>query len=351
MNNSYWMHRITCGENALPYARHLFFGTAGSDDHYISIGWSDFSQSYFVDAVQEDGMKALEDLMLESYSGLGRNRYSLYRFIVLMKAGDVVVVPMWDTFSVCRIADDKVLTNKSIDLDLLTDDAGNKLVLKEDSYLYDSCGRLVDIGFFRKVELIATDIPRSEYAPQSFYSAMKNRGTNACLSEEVAREVDTAVADWIHKKPINLKAEIENTVAEPVLGLIRNLLQDLKFESLVEWYLREIGAVVEKPAKNSCPTQDGDADLIAHFDAIETTVMVQVKKHEGSTGDWAVRQIASYAEKGGIEDFMNQMWVVSTCEDYSDDAKQLAEEKGVRLITGLDFAKMILSVGIKSLTI
>lgn len=349
MNNSYWMHRITCGDNALPYARHLFFGTSGSDDHYISIGWSDFSQDYFVDAVLEDGMKAMEDLM--SYSGLGRNRYSLYRFIAQMKAGDIVVVPMWDTFSVCKIADDKVFTNQSIDLNLLTDDAGNRLALKVDDYLYDSGEKCVDMGFYRKVELIATNIPRSEYAPQHLYSAMKNRGTNACLSEEVAREVDTAVTDWMHNKPINLKSEIENTVAEPILGLIRNLLQDMKFESLVEWYLKEIGAVVEKPAKNSCQTQDGDADLIAHFDAIETTVMVRVKKHEGHTGDWAVSQIASYAEKGGIKDFMNQMWVVSTCEDYSDEAKQIAEEKGVRLITGLDFAKMILSVGIKSLTI
>lgn len=350
MNNSYWMHRITCGKNASPYARPLFFGTPGSDDHYISIGWSDFSHEYFVDAVLEDGMKALENLVTASYSGLGRNLYSLYRFIAQMKAGDIVVVPMWDTFSVCKIADDKVFTNQSIDLNLLIDGAGNRLALKVDDYLYDSDEKCVDMGFYRKVELIATNIPRSGYASQHLYSAMKSSGTNTCLSEEVAREVDAAVSDWMHKKPINLKAEIENTVAEPILGLIRTL-QDMNFESLVEWYLKGIGAVVEKPAKNSCLTQGGYANLIAHFDAIETTVMVQVKKHEGNTGDWAVRQIASYAERGGIDDFMNQMWVVSTCEDYSEEAKQLAEEKGVRLITGLDFAKMILGVGIKSLTI
>lgn len=66
-----------------------------------------------------------------------------------------------------------------------------------------------------------------------------------------------------------------------------------------------------------------------------------------NTGDWTVRQVASYAERGGILDFSNQMWEVFACEDYSDEAKQLAEEKGVRLFTGLDFTKMILSVGIK----
>lgn len=42
-----------------------------------------------------------------------------------MKRGDVVVVPIWDTFSVCRISDDRVLTNETIDMDLMTDGHGN----------------------------------------------------------------------------------------------------------------------------------------------------------------------------------------------------------------------------------
>ncbi len=33
MTNNYWMHRITCGENASPYAQHLFFGN-GNDFGY-----------------------------------------------------------------------------------------------------------------------------------------------------------------------------------------------------------------------------------------------------------------------------------------------------------------------------
>lgn len=354
MTNNYWMHRITCGENASPYAQHLFFGNGNdSGDHYLSIGWCDFSYEKFVEAVLAEGASALDSLMQEASYGLGRSRFSLYRFIVQMKRGDVVVVPIWDTFSVCRISDDRVLTNETIDMDLMTDGHGNRLTCNPsgDRYLYASDGKIVDMGFYRKVELLATGIPRSEYAPQLLYSAMKNRSTNAALSAEVADEVDIAISDWHRRKPVNLKAEIENAVAGPVLDLVRNLLQDMKFESLVEWYLTTIGADVEKPAKNSCPTEDGDADLIAHFDSLETTVMVQVKKHDGYTGDWAVRQITSYSEKYHVKDFMNQMWVISSCDDYSDDAKQFADEKGVRLITGLEFAKMILGVGIKSLTI
>ena len=355
MNNNYWMHRITCGENAFPYAQHLFFGNGGdSGEHYLSIGWSDFSYDEFVKDVLAGGIYAMDSRMQEESYGLGRSRFSLYRFIAQMKSGDVVVVPIWDTFSVCRITDDKVLTNESIDMNLMTDGSGNMLTndsAEERRYLYAPDGKFVDMGFYRKVELVAIGIPRSEYAPQILYSAMKNRSTNACLSEEAAAEVEIAISDWQYKKPINLKAEIENAVARPVLELIRNLLQDMKFESLVEWYLTSIGATVEKPAKNGCPTEDGDADLIAHFDSLETTVMVQVKKHNGYTGDWAVKQITLYAKKYRVKDFMSQLWVISSCDDYSDEARQLADEKDVRLISGLEFSRMILGVGIKSLTI
>lgn len=37
MTNNYWMHRITCGENASPYAQHLFFGNGNDsgDKHVV----------------------------------------------------------------------------------------------------------------------------------------------------------------------------------------------------------------------------------------------------------------------------------------------------------------------------
>lgn len=37
MTNNYWMHRITCGENASPYAQHLFFGNGNDsgDEHVV----------------------------------------------------------------------------------------------------------------------------------------------------------------------------------------------------------------------------------------------------------------------------------------------------------------------------
>lgn len=67
MTNNYWMHRITCGENASPYAQHLFFGNGNdSGEHYLSIGWCDFSYEKFVEAVLTEGASALDSLMQEA---------------------------------------------------------------------------------------------------------------------------------------------------------------------------------------------------------------------------------------------------------------------------------------------
>jgi hypothetical protein len=42
------------------------------------------------------------------------------------------------------------------------------------------------------------------------------------------------------------------------------------------------------------------------------------------------------------------MWVISTCEHYSQKAMN---EAGVRLISGIEFASMILNAGLEGLNI
>jgi hypothetical protein len=41
--------------------------------------------------------------------------------------------------------------------------------------------------------------------------------------------------------------------------------------------------------------------------------------------------------------------VISCCEEFSEDCINLANENNVRLINGLDFAEMILDVGLENL--
>ena len=72
--------------------------------------------------------------------------------------------------------------------------------------------------------------------------------------------------------------------------------------------------------------------------------MVQVKKHEGVTDEWAIQQIKAYMTNHIYDDYHTQMWVISTSMNEAGEA-------GVRLISGIEFASMILDTGLEGLNI
>ena len=45
------------------------------------------------------------------------------------------------------------------------------------------------------------------------------------------------------------------------------------------------------------------------------------------------------------------LWVVVACDTFTDGAQTLAEENGVRLVTGSEFARLLLDVGFSSFDI
>ena len=150
-----WLHRITGGDNALPLSSALL------DKGYLSIGWSDFSSEEYLAKLQSGGSQ-FDQVFLDAKWGLPRNRWNLWRFVVEMAPGDLVVVPQPYTFSVYKIADEKVYTNESINPALLIDWNGDKVTLGEDGYLYNKEGNAVDLGFYRRVTLVEKDIPRAD---------------------------------------------------------------------------------------------------------------------------------------------------------------------------------------------
>ena len=317
---------------------------------YLSIGWSDFSSDIFVNDVKERGDSAIGEALQKEGWGLPSNRWNLWRFIKGMSKGDIVVVPTWGVFSLFEIADDEVLSNESIDVGLFKDWNGHYASLHDDGYFYNAENKCIDLGFYRKMKPIHLNIPREEYADQDLYSRMKIRQTNADISD-LAESIEYAREAFEQKKPINLKEQIVEETAPKLLSLIEELTKNTKFENLVEWYLKSIGARVDTPSKNESPTEDGDADKVAFFENIKTAIMVQVKKHEGTTDDWAIQQIKAYKANHNYGDYHTQMWVISSCQDFSARAKIEAEAEGVRLINGWEFAKMILNAGLEGLNL
>jgi hypothetical protein len=179
---------------------------------------------------------------------------------------------------------------------------------------------------------------------------MKIRQTNADISD-LKDSIENARKAYEENKPINLKEKIVEETAPKLLALIKKLTSADRFENLVEWYLKSLGARTEIPSKNAPDKGEGDADVIGYFENIKTAIMVQVKKHEGVTDEWAIQQIKAYKTNHIYDDYHTQMWVISTCEHYSPKAMNEAAEADVRLITGIEFASMILNAGLEGLNI
>ena len=341
---NYWLHRITGGDNAIPLSEELF------KKGYISIGWSDFSDEADLNTIRS-GWTPFETLFAK-WKPMPRNRYNLWRFVNEMKPGDIVVVPFSYTFAVCEIADDVVYTNETIDPELLVDWNGNRVSKDEKGYLRYDEKTYVDLGFYRKIKFTVKErIPRAEYADQALFSRLKIRQTNADISD-LKDSIEEAIRRFQAKKPIYLKASIVEETWKTVLQNIRKLQNDMKFEQLVEWYLKSIGGTgIYTPAKNESSTEDGDADRVAFFEKIGVAIMVQAKKHTDQTDSWAVDQIKLFKDNHVFDRYKTILWVISTCDSFSEEALNLAEENQVRLINGEEFAKMIIEVGLDGLTL
>ena len=64
-----------------------------------------------------------------------------------------------------------------------------------------------------------------------------------------------------------------------------------------------------------------------------------------------IEQINNFLEyKSSNEDGYSHIgWVISSCDDFSDDAKNLAIDNNILLINGKTFSEMLIKAGISSL--
>lgn len=341
MERNYWLHRIS-HENQLSYV-------LLKQRKLLSIGFSDFSSQ---DYLNKFYTKNFDDVIKEEWNSLDRNRWILWRFVTQMKQGDYVVVPRPGVFDIYKIIGNRPLTNDVIDTNNLVDLWNNTIYFGDDGYLhYDLNGKSndVDLGFYWEVEPIAQDISRYEYADQYLTSRMKIRQTNADIND-IKTSIEQALHRYKNQQPINIHNTIIKDNTKSILKSIRELIGDMKFEELVEWYMRAIGAdSVDIPSKNSSPTEKGDADVVAYFERLKVMVIIQVKKHDDVSNDDAVNQIMLFEKYNGNDDYLTVKWVISSCDSFSELAIEKAHSYNVRLINGLEFVEMILDSGLHGL--
>ena len=248
------------------------------------------------------------------YNGnIERTKNNLWRFVVEMKEGDVVVVPCPWGFYICKIA-------------------GSAVKRDRDG---------LDLGWERDVELIG-DVrsPRESYARAGLLSRMKCRQTTLCI-DDLRDDVVLACTC----EPLDLVRDMTT----PLLDALRRQGRPEGLEEYVATVFESMGAEVEILPKNYAGKK-GDCDVEATFTTLCLVVSVQCKKHEGTTDDWGVKQIEEYSNSKREDQepgWTYWKWVVSTADSFSDDARNMAAQKNIRLVNGSEFCRMLLGCGIK----
>ena len=309
MSKKYWMHRVN-HEGGLKILE---------VEKRMTIGFSDVAASEEArNAISRKDYGAFCAAYTAVYNGnIERLKKGLWRFLVEINVGDFVIVPYPCGFFICKVNSEAKASERNG----------------------------LDLGWERDVEILANCSPREDYAASGLLSRIKCQQTNLYI-QDLSEDVEDALERSVSKTPF----DIVGTVCKALRKELEEHCSPEGFERKVADYFQTLGAQASVLSKNYADKQ-GDCDVEAVFPALRLTVSVQCKKHAGTTDDWAVRQINDYADKrneeGEDDNWTHAYWVVSLADTFTDEAQKLAKEKGVTLINGHEFCRMLLTVGVR----
>lgn len=191
-NRNYWLHRITGGENGKILSYPLLF-----DSNILSIGWSFISSSTIAEDIKKRGKIAISEAYAAKGEKWAKNANSLLNFVHRMHKDDIVVVPLGVYINIYRLVDDIIYTNDNLPLEYIQ----KSHVVRKDAGMVSSDGQFIDLGYYRKVSIVATDILRSE-AETALYNKTKAFQTNLDITE-VRDSVDQLIS--VHQGKLTYK--------------------------------------------------------------------------------------------------------------------------------------------------
>lgn len=343
-NRRYWMHRISyegdIKQILLKY------------DNILVTGWGKVSNDTFLAKVFGKNRDDYSSIYSKDFGGLTRNRFCLYMFLNEFHKGDYVIVPGIKDFSVYEIVGEKPQSKEHIKEFIKTQSSQSFIRYCGNCY-YNQKGEELELGFFWEVKPVVVNVPRDGFADNNLQRRLKFQMTNIEMTD-LADEIEKAIKSFQSGKTTNLKGELADGTRNVIVDKLCNKINDAGFERVVKWYLERLGATsVFIPAKKNLNHAQGDADVIALFDELRVAIFVQVKQYNDQVDKNALEQIvrAYDSYKDQFPDRTPILWVVTTCNFFSQEAQDYANENSVRCIGGEEFADMILDVGIKNLSV
>lgn len=333
----YWLHRVSLEWDV----SHKLLA-----EGYLSIGWCGLAGSGIEKTVTDCNKQRFEAAMSEHGYQKKRSRGCLWNFL-RFSPNDFVVVPLFNgKFSIYKVKGTPIPITELDGFAEFELEDGSRITRDQKGLLRRENDKIVDLGFVVEVEIVKANLSRSKYADSELTSKMKIRRTNTDISGLAKNVQDVISTD----SPINLYSTVIEELANRLLDAIKKQLNPDKFELLIKWYFEKLGATrAWCPSKNSLDKSDGaDADIVAEFDALRVVFYIQAKLHDGTTNNWAVEQISKYKDQHEVlsDEHTVIPWVISTADEFSDEAIKMAQENNVRLVTGTEFGKMLIDAGI-----
>lgn len=341
MEKNYFLHRISHESNV---------SDSLLKQGFITIGWEKYANTRIIDAAKKEDYAEFNNITEEHGDNKSRSRWGIWYF-ANMREGDTIVVPqkngLFSIYEVMKAAVPIYELKDKIDIKQCSKDSGFDLVWNEER-LWNAENRKIDLGFAIEAKPIIESVPR-KYAPGKFISRMKIRTVNANITD-IKWFVEKAIEAGIKNTPVMLYESAIDKLINELKNKIIEIPDDIKFEQLIKWYLIKSGANnAWIPAKNQHGKSEGaDADIIAEFENLKHIIYVQAKHHEGTTSEWSVEQIEKYREQmhDVTPDYSYATWVISSGDDFSNEARENASKYRVRLIDGKEFAKMLIDIGL-----
>lgn len=341
-----WMHRCNhYGKAAWEMLGYDYDSKKFSDENgcYISVGcgsgkWGE--EEYNSVKKSEDKWKEFE----KHYTTGSKPRYRhfLYKFFFEFKKDDYIVVPSGGEFHVFQIESDNMLIYGGQDeiIKKRFDQIGLKLENKDD-----------DFKFFRKVKPIRVQIPRKGYAVGELCSKLKYQGTTLEITDDAAKILKDALrAD----EPFSIYKSIDS-LKKVLYDEALNKITPDNLESLIKWYFKKKGADIYDilPKNYSEKVEREDADVLAVFEDLKIRFYVQAKAYKGEVNlNAAQEQLKKYMEyhvPDTDEKYTDIKWIICLAES-EDKIKNIDEiNKEIRVIHGMEFAEMLLNVGLQNI--
>lgn len=221
----YWLHRINGGENGTLLSHPLLMKY-----NLLSIGWSFLSSEEVVKNIQEQGVSAIKQLYIDRGIDIKKNIYSLSNFVSIMRKDDIIIVPIGKTINIYRIADDVVLTNETLPIAYLQE----LNVLRDENFHLSIANKEIDLGFYRKVELVVQGFLRSEL-DAALYKKTRTFQTNLLISD-VNDSIELLISAYKQKRKKEGLGPIEySQLAEKLKSSLEDIKANLSFdERLIE---------------------------------------------------------------------------------------------------------------------